>query len=178
MTAVTEAFYRVDEGEWQPVNATTAETAGLDIKPITIENLALGPHRIQYYAIDSAGNKSAEAELPIVVAPPDVAVQPQLEQPVVRARDEHQQLVVLAVDGPGVRLVGEEAVLAAVALAQVRLQALALGPRARREEAHEHHHEEQRHPEHQQQVRVHAFLVPLGGGVGPVNPGWERELAG
>jgi hypothetical protein len=74
LTEVTEAYYRVDEGEWRPVNEANAEWVGLALRPVTVGGLALGPHTLRYYAVDSAGNKSAEQTLAIVVAPPDVAV--------------------------------------------------------------------------------------------------------
>jgi hypothetical protein len=73
-TQVTEAFYRVDDQPWRPINASTADSVGLDIRPITIDGLPLGPRRIGYYAVDSAGNTSPAGELAVVVAPPDVAL--------------------------------------------------------------------------------------------------------
>ncbi|MCC6626329.1 MAG: hypothetical protein IT340_02885 [Chloroflexi bacterium] len=105
-TAVTEAHYQVDGGPWLPVNEASATSVGLDLKPVAIEGLAIGQHTLRYVAIDSAGNRSQERELPVEITPADVAVQidgapapVQAVIPVVFPADEAVKTVAIANDG-------------------------------------------------------------------------------
>jgi sugar lactone lactonase YvrE len=69
-TEVTEAHYQVDGGPWQPVNTADGNRVGLGLKPIVVGGLSAGPHRLGYVAVDSAGNRSPERVLPIIVSNP------------------------------------------------------------------------------------------------------------
>ena len=77
LTQVAEAHYQVDDGPWQPINAATEEQAALALKPITVMGLGPGQHRLRYYAVDSAGNRSPERELlvgtPLTPTPEPIA---------------------------------------------------------------------------------------------------------
>ena len=74
LSQVTEATYQLDGGPPQPVNVANEQQLGLALRPITIEGLTPGPHRLSVRAVDSAGNLSLPVEVPFVAAPPDLAL--------------------------------------------------------------------------------------------------------